>query len=247
MTKFVVVTQGRSGSTLLCNLLDLHPDIRCYQELYLEPNRAMGTAEVNRLNRAYQRMEYRNYKGGHVVCDEMVEYLDSVYSSFEGLATGFKTPYSIAGKLRAMEYLFGGDVKVIRINRRNILRKLISLEFAMHTKKWHRYSWSRAWPDDFKITLNTTVLQARLGRIMATRNGFNRLLIGRQIHEVWYEDFVEDIPGTVMGVTRFIGVPDHEVGESKLRKSLRGDWREHVHNHEEVEKTLKGTIYDKFL
>lgn len=247
MTKFLVVTLGRCGSNLLCDLLNTHPDIRCYQELLVRHFAGNANYEINRLAKGYEDLEYLNYKGDKSSPDHMKEYLDSVYSSSDKQCVGFKAAHiHLHEQVEIQRYMFNGDVKIIDLQRTNLLRYCVSMDFAVNTKKWHRYAWTRVWPKG-KIKMNTEMLVARFENLVRSRKDFNNRMMRCQVYGLTYEEFIKDIKGTVLDVAKFLGVPEREIGESKLRKSLVGDWRQYVENWQEVEKALTGTIFEEFL
>lgn len=230
MTKFLITTQGRAGSTLLASVLDMHPDIRCYHELLLKGVPWMGTGEINRLNKPYAYLEHRNYKDGNTIGKHLEGYLDEVYSSYEGGAVGFKVSYmQLGSRPTAMRYLLDGSIKIVNLNRQNILRSIVSLDFAKHTKRWHRYSWTRVWPD-VKLKLDVNTLEGRIRKFVKERKYFNDKMMGCQMLNLTYEELVEDMQGKFRDVSRFLGVGDADIQEPKVVKSLEGDWREHVKN-----------------
>src|SRR3982751_3669000 len=98
MTKFVILTTQRSGSTVLTRTLDKHPEIFCAGEIFLEakagvhhpewhfsPWRIVGKKQ-SKLNKA---INYINLKLN------AIKHIKAFYADAQGInAKGFKLMYS---------------------------------------------------------------------------------------------------------------------------------------------------------
>ena len=142
-SRFIVLGQGRTGSTLLVQALNSHPAIVGFGEIFNFSEFLNADAEPVQFNiagwstdqaadRALRSSDYQRFLRERVFCNH------------EPLvrAVGFKFHYehvwgndpSLAGYLAADK-----DLRVIHLTRRNRLRTLVSKNLALKTGRWLEY------------------------------------------------------------------------------------------------------------
>lgn len=121
--RFVIYTQGRTGSVLLVSLLNQHPHIRCYGELF-HPNNWRGPLR-SRLFPIFRRYP--------------ILYLQARAIPVRRLTVGFKLLYaqSIATN-RPLWKLYNSGWRVIYLQRRNLLERTLSACMLRITGISHR-------------------------------------------------------------------------------------------------------------
>jgi len=121
-SKFIIFGQGRSGSNLLVDLLNSHPDIYCEREI-------LNNLRVNR-NRRLLRFLINNFP---------YIYINYFLYRFSSQIFGFKL---IVRQLKQYEQLktrlFNGSWKIIHIQRNDILQQTFSSIIANKTGKFKR-------------------------------------------------------------------------------------------------------------
>lgn len=225
-TKFVILGgSGRSGSTLLVQMLDSMPDITCYHELLRIPLVAPLT------------------------------YLRHHSDICETQAFGFKLlPYhltlvqNLSEPIRLLDGLREAGYKFIYLYRDNTLMQVLSDLHSRDSREWHvragyEVNGVRAMPFDIKEIL------WRLDNFSQTNDFVKEFLAREPALAVVYEDDLqnqEDHEATVKRVADFLGVPFH-VPTSSFKKRLPPQIDRIVENYDELVAALSGTQYERFL
>ena len=121
--KFIVFGQSRSGSTLLVELLNSHPDVHCDGELF---NKSEIYIRSRLLLKFFCRFPflYIRYR---------------LRTSFER-AYGFKLFFfQVKSPEKLLKKLSRHGWKIISIRRENIIAQSLSNIIAFETNLWHRY------------------------------------------------------------------------------------------------------------
>jgi len=127
-TRFILIGQARSGSTFLMALLDSHPAIKGFGELF------------------HKELQQRVWQSKNAPAidqdDDPVEYLENniftVYPSHIQVV-GFKlfSYHAIAGRWQKVwSYLQHPELKVIHLTRWNLLNQYLSLKLADRSSVW---------------------------------------------------------------------------------------------------------------
>lgn len=130
-TKFIILGQGRSGSNYLRTLLESHPHIKIFSELFNPKidTRRHGSGEV----------------GPITLNDDPIEYLEHrIYQEYPDhiKAVGFKFFYFHAKNKdwqKVWSYLRNPQVRVIHLKRRNLLDRYLSLQLAKRSDIWQAH------------------------------------------------------------------------------------------------------------
>jgi len=120
-TKFIIFAQGRSGSTLLVDLLNSHPDIHCDDEI---------------LNvKAYHKIRFIKL---YIKARSMVTKLNkkSVYG-FHVKIYQLTDDHLILNPARFLKQLCSDGWIILYLKRNNILRQAVSNELAMQRRIYH--------------------------------------------------------------------------------------------------------------
>ena len=125
---FVILCAGRVGSEFLVSLLDSHPDICCYGEVFtppFEPNEQWFNPYLPDGVKAFTQSEQ----------DDPRLYIAELASGCAGIAVGFKlTNSSIEAHPGSVGTLEG--LQVIRLTRENLLAQHVSGVLAYTTGAW---------------------------------------------------------------------------------------------------------------
>ena len=128
--RFVILSARRSGSNLLCTLVDSHPDALCHHELF-NPRGIFTALDLRDTATPLHDIAARER--------DPVEYLSQVWRYARGNAcVGFKmTPEQHPEILQAV--LEDSGVAKIVLRRNNPLRALVSERIADITGRWEAY------------------------------------------------------------------------------------------------------------
>ncbi|NNV57449.1 sulfotransferase family protein [Limnovirga soli] len=248
MTKFIIFTTPRTGSTLLIKSLDTHPEILCAGEVFF----FKGDIYHTEYKYKFWRLPVIGNKLNYVINYPKIYltlsgFLNKFFASRnDGItARGFKLmhfqTYYTPG---IFSYLKKNDVKVIVLIRKNSLRNTLSDLRARSTKVYHNESGVKtdAIPK-FKIDLN------ELGNKMQQIEGFNKQLenasagLNRKI--VYYEDF-ENWDNTIADLQDYLNVTQMKI-EPVSKKLNPGKLEDMVENYKEMKDWLLARGYEKYL
>lgn len=122
MTKFFISFYERTGSTMLCHMLNKHPDIMCRFELLATP---------------YERItENKSFSKE----DALYEIL-KIYNQDKNKSIGFKFKYPNQYNYypEVTKYLYGNhDIKIIFLYRKNVIKQAISKINQLALTKSHQ-------------------------------------------------------------------------------------------------------------
>lgn len=230
---------GRCGSSVLADLLGQHPGFRW-----------VGEPFENMLP-AYYRMDAR--RRAEAVIGNSLYFRDCRYYGFDSkylpeqhlhpdLAN--KTPAEYVALLDRL-----GFTHYILLDRRNHLRRAISLAIGTQTRLWNtdrsppREARARIDPGRFTSYGREMPLERYFESLEERHGEFRRLLQGHRLLELTYEDDIERDPRTAYHKTcAFLGIAPVPV-EVRLQRLNRRPARELVENFDELERALRGTRY----
>ncbi len=246
MTGFVVLTSPRSGSGWLIDLLNSHPAIVAYPELFHTERRTApdyGAQDLPYFEASLDR-------GRRPRFIDQVAYLSSVYAARPDIrAVGFKLTYVQATANPAVLPLLSlRRVRAVHLVRTNLLAAAISWKLARLTGIYHVRR-AEPVPAD-PVLLDVDGLRAELEErelaIERMRRRLGRLRLPRL--EIAYEALVGRTDETLAPVLRFLGLePDVYRVESELQRAHAGPPLDQLGNPDEVRATLAGTRFEWML
>jgi hypothetical protein len=222
--EFVIFGRGRSGSTMLVEMLDGHPDIACLGEI----------------------LRYRALAP--------LFYLDNCLSGLAAPVRGFKllsyqvrTSCGPSARSRIRERLIDGGVKVLHIRRENLFGHAVSNIYAARRGAYHSTD-ARAGRHR-RIRIEPQELLAWMRGSEDLLRFEEHFLAGMPRHDIVYERDLEPPAARAAahaGVTDFLGVARGSFGV-RLEPVTPRDYRMLILNYGEVEAGLRGTPYAQFL
>ena len=257
-TRFVVLSTQRSGSTWVVDMLDSHPRIVAYSELLNDAGRGRpqwgGAKDMLfwtswREQRVGAAAGATTQAGAREAADGaplLPAYLDEVFRPRPGIdAVGLKVMYDqLAAKPALYRYMREHGVRVVHLQRANLLHVLVSRYVAMASDVFHTRDAPSARAQPVRLDAQTLLAQLRAMRRDTESVQAALTQRGIQTHEVHYEQLVDD-RGRFDALTRFLGV--HAPGAplaSGLRKIVRRPISEMIENHAEVRAALAGTEFE---
>jgi LPS sulfotransferase NodH len=245
-TRFVVLATQRTGSTWLVEMLESHPGIAAYEELFL-PHGARRTTwggDSEFFDSYYARRARRQWPLARVLWS--LRYLEEVYSSPSMEAVGLKLMY---GQLQAYPWLLAyialRRVRVVHLVRTNLLDVILSRKTAEARRQYHAQASDSV--DHVAVHLQTEQLVSQLESLQRSVDTIRRLLrlLPAPCLEVSYEHLT--VGQTALDdVLQFLNVTPKPLS-SRLTKLNRDAKPSLIANYQEVEDALRGTRFECFL
>jgi hypothetical protein len=221
---FVILCMGRTGSTHLQFLLDSHPDVRCFGELF--------TGNAGTLDEVFLTSDFT----------DPVEYVAQLTSGLDEQAVGFKLPM---GSIRAcpgsLRVLDDPGLRIIRLTRGNKLSILVSRRLLATTRVPQSTHGSYG---EATVRLDPRQCVRALAKIEEHDAYLDELADGHPTLHVTYEDLVarRDLDR----LQEFVGVEPTELS-SIFERVRKRSLAETVENWPEIEAVLRGTQFEAFL
>lgn len=202
-TRFFIFGQGRSGTTLLKQLINSHPVVICDGELLNIKDRYITNKYL--LKVAYRLpVSYFNLRATYSKAD--------IYG-FTLLFHQCRNPEKIIRKMNASGW------KIVLLDRENIFEQALSYLTAFKTNYWHR--WNDQQKEVPKIFIPKDELAARLDSLSALKKKENAIMQQVDHLKLVYEKDLsanENWQKTANRVFDFLGVEHHTV-KATLRKT----------------------------
>jgi LPS sulfotransferase NodH len=227
--RFVILFEGRTGSTHLTQLLNSHRHIRARGE----------------------ELRGAGKKGGVDGQIDLVRKNLSFPRLWPIRAVGFKTKlrdvidrHAFANTLRDL------SPKVIHMTRRNVIKHTVSMLNAnrIHeaTRKWNlREQEDIELPPIFIDAAHfEELLQGRIERERDLAEFIARL--GLPVYEIEYDDLLRNEQAVLKGVFDLLGVKNLPT-KSPLKKATSDDLREAIVNYDELRCHFRGTPYESMF
>ncbi|MCA9917730.1 MAG: sulfotransferase domain-containing protein [Anaerolineales bacterium] len=227
--KFIILAQERTGSIWLQRLLDSHPEIECVGELF------NNSAQVRQTIRKVARPIADN--------EPPVPYLNEfVYKAYPApvQAVGFRLFYEHGWHRTWMplwHYLRDEGVKIIHLQRRNLLDRYLSFQLAMRSNIWIKLKDA---PDNHNAPI-----------VLDPQDCFNNIKYSEQLRaeraeffsnnlvlNVAYEDLQADFDGETAVIQQFLGVSPQAL-TAKTKKQTTKQKRELIANYDELRDLVK--------
>lgn len=222
--RFVIFGRGRSGSTLLVDLLNSSSDIYCDSEI---------------LNRPVFSLY------GHIEnCSKM--HPARIYG-FKLLSYQIRSVHKLSDPDAFLDHLVNQlNYKMIFITRKNLLRQTLSKHYAAFRNSWHEKGGQVTRPKmkvDLPLLLKNLDEGYQLGLYEEER-------ISRVDHlPLTYEDDLSEPDRQVKTVNKIADYLDTERFETNtsLRKITSNSYADFIENYEEMAKALAPTRYEIHL
>ncbi|KAJ9564539.1 hypothetical protein OSB04_000505 [Centaurea solstitialis] len=240
---FAIVSMQRSGSGWFETLLNSHVNVSSNGEIFGPKFRRNNvSAVIQTLDRVYN-----------------LDWFTSSSKNECSAAIGFKWMLN-QGLMQYPEeitqYFNDRGVNVIFLLRRNVLRRLVSmlanafdkdakLLNGVHVSHVHSHEEANLL-SKYKPVLNITSLKSDLRGMESTAVKALEYFNSTRHIVIYYEDLMKNPSLNLIEVEDFLKLPRLNLTSQQV-KIHKGPLSEHIKNWEEVNKTLTGTTYEKFL
>jgi hypothetical protein len=236
--RFCVVAPGRTGSTLIFDLANSHPDVQCESNAkqtellsnrFLQPRAFVEARAKLCPARAYGFKVKLNQLARNVTIEPQV-FLQSMHDD---------------------------GWKMIFLTRGNIFRQSLSLALARQTQVWHRVRDSDGTVKNAesggvkteKVELDIKLLLRILDYEELCHDCSKTVLRGIPHLKLEYEDDLftaAQQSATMARVFDYLGLPPHPVSTC-FERTGQDDWRAVLSNAPAVEAALRGTRFEHFI
>lgn len=243
----MVLTTQRSGSSWLVDLLDNHPAITAYAELFRVSDTKVSGYGANAVPNFEVMVGPETFSVSPGLALKRHRYLRGLARAHPAAsAVGFKLMYDQTrdhpGLLGALASL---RARFVHLVRRDALSAVVSFDIASARRQWHYHSGDVV--PDVRVHAETASLLERLQdrdqEIERFRRRLSRLPV--RVHEVAYEDLVARHEAALAGVVEFLGLPRpaRPLRSSLVRPTHRRTI-DLVENRDDLVAVLAGTEYE---
>jgi LPS sulfotransferase NodH len=220
---FIVLAQGRTGSTLLTNLLNSHPQIVCEGEV-------LGAHPEHPVSFLLGRAARFNLKGKLWGCK--AKHYQITRSTYAGTGNEF------------LRYFHDRGWKVIYLYRRNILKTAISTLVGKQRGKW---IYTNSDSNSFSPMPLSFEELSQFVHFRRIQNDTDSLFLNEIPHfTINYEDVLEDYePQGLADLLHYLELEPHPL-TADLRKTSPGSVADSIANWQEL-KPMLSTIVDEDL
>lgn len=230
---------GRTGSTRIRLLLDSHPLALCHGEVFGE-NLSTLTEPGSEAHR--QLLEERTANPADFATAR-------VFEAEEKSAVGFKILYHQLTEAwpELMEALAADkDIRVLHLVRRNGLKRFLSEYFVGTVTRKNLFLKNDKIPALPAVDIPPAVLLSNLESIENQAKRLRGIFCDHPVHELAYEDSLEDNGPALRSVLDFLGLPPAELSVG-IKKILPDDPKALIANFDEVAVVLRGTRFEWML
>ena len=242
-TPFFIAFIGRSGSTHLLHLLNQHPDLKCFNEVF-NPVAFWGK-RGDRLERKIKRLVKKLMGRSRLI----KRYLSMVYHNPSPACRGFqfKIPWDFEAFPEVLQWLkeCNPKVKCIFLYRENNLRGALSLQnFKKIREKHHTANLkqdSDIQVDPLEVDIGWAIQETRR-REKLNKEYCDKLSREIQTYKISYEDLIDNEFGALNTCFEFLGaktISDENFFVHKTRKISTDRIRDYVSNYDELRRRLQ--------
>jgi len=235
--RFVILAAPRTGSNLLCSLLNSHPQILCHHEVF-NPRGIFYALDRRDGSMALATRDERDR--------QPFEFLDRLWkASDDARYVGFKmTSGQHEGIMQQM--LSDSSVQKIVLHRANRVRTYVSQLIAEQTDQWEVYDEAELVRDVPRLRIDVKALRAHAESNASFYSNLEATL--RSSRQSWLEVLYQDLLSrrTHARLLSFLGATPAALAARSVQQN-RIDLRVLVDNFEELAAALEETDYHSEL
>lgn len=241
--KFIVLTRARSSSNFLISLLQSHPRIRAFGEIFPRRKKQIywGYPKYPRSSNILKMRE-----------EEPIKFLDQVvFRKYPPpvSAVGFKLFYdhAQAGEEKQIwEYLYQDkDLKIIHLKRENLLKVCLSYHIAKITNQWivNNENYQK---NNVVVKLDYDECLKLFEETKKSSEEYDSFFNEHQKIEVIYENLLHNSMQETKRIQQFLGVKLERLYSLTLKQN-RGALPERISNYYELKEKFENSPWSKFF
>jgi hypothetical protein len=247
MQRFLVLAGRRSGTTLLVECLDSHPDIECRKDVfsirrrwrYFQVDVKSGLFYPFRTASLQRRIDYILRRR------RLIEsFLAETFAPAGLKAKGIRLSYEQARKYPdVLPWILENNVPVVHLIRENGLKAVVS----HFTAKKRGFAHATSMVERVTLNLPPGELMAFLMKREREVERYRALFRDRPYCEISYESFLVRKDEETRRLLDFLGIDRYIPLTSRLVKQNPDSLREILENYDEIARTLRGTPFEIYL
>lgn len=227
LPSFAILCVGRVGSEHLVSLLDSHPDITCFSELFAP----VWGVEWQRGTLSVPHFALTDH-------ERPMSYWDELTAELETPLAGLKLPWSsIVAHRKSLELIADPEVEIIRLRRRDRVAQYVSAWLALESGVWHSTQGAYH-PRTIKV--DPARCLAALNRISGQEDELDDLARDHRVFRLEYEELVGD--QRLDELQSFLGVEPREL-TSRYERLRERALEDVIENFDELAAALAETPF----
>jgi LPS sulfotransferase NodH len=247
MTKAIILTTQRTGSTFLVESLHSHPEVHCVGEMlaggHIRDSQVPGLVFKSR----YSTKAYRYLTSGAVFPTRM---MDRYFARDDRPVMAFKAMYNQISPPWTLRYLREHtEIRVLHLRRHNLLKQYVS-HALIHVKRddhWDPHTTQPVKPASIVISADDALRYLR--RLRAEHDAHERMFVHHPRLSLTYESMIDGnalATGVARDICNFLGISQQPM-HSKLVKLNPELLREMITNYDEVSRRIRQTEFADLL
>jgi LPS sulfotransferase NodH len=246
---FMITCAARTGSSMLVNLLQSHPDVMCHMEIF-NPKRVEGFSGTYRARLGAEPDLEPRMRTLRTQAPEVFLYK----IAFDGQGrprVGFKFKYE-----ELLQPMFSGaraalmadcDIRIVHLRRRNLLARYLSWWVANHVTGVTMVRQGQPKPAVGPVRLDPAACIADFDRVERHAAFVARMFADHPVLDITYEALTgTDATGEHARLQAFLGVRQHPLKTVIAKLSELSPART-IENYAELENRFRGTPYAHML
>lgn len=242
-TRFIILGRSRTGSNFLRGLLNSHPQVVVYGEIF-QNKKEIGWALPGFSSNARLMREFHQEPVGFVERRVFKKFQPQIR------AVGFKIFYYHAQDeawAPVWEYLRQHrEIKVLHITRRNILRTHLSRKLAMLSDIWVDTSGGASRPKSVRLDYSECLTDFE--QTQKWQQDYAQFFQDHDLLEVVYEDLAADYRPVMKQVLDFLGVEANlELIKPETHKQSQTPLTKAIENYQELKQMFSDSRWASFF
>jgi hypothetical protein len=248
MERFLVLAGRRSGTTLLVECLDSHPEIECRKDVF-SVRRRWRHFQVDVKSGLFYPFRTASFQRRIDFILRRRRLIDSflaeTFAPAPGLkAKGIRLSYEQARKYpEVLPWALENGVRVVHLIRENGLKAVVS----HFTAKKRGFAHATSKVERVILNLPPGEMMAFLIKREREVERYRALFRDRPYCEISYESFLVRKEEETRRLLGFLGVDRFVPLTSRLVKQNTDSLREILENYDEIARTLRGTPFESYL
>jgi LPS sulfotransferase NodH len=240
--KFLIYGLPRTGSNLICGILEKHKAISCHGEvfnagrIFCNLKNSQGDA-ILKIFRQYNPLYFLKLAIWHN------DYSESVK------AVGFKALYNqLENFVYLKEYIFGlEDLKIIFLRRKNYLERIYSELLALQNNQWTLQNEEER--DQRKLNIPFEKCKFLFEKEENFYINTLKILEAKNLPylEIYYEDLNKNLRNEINKITRYSNLEDCNNLDTNLKKQNIKKLSEVIENYQDLKQSFANTKWELFF
>ncbi len=248
-TKFIILGSARTGTNYLQTLLSSHKSIRVFGEIFMVSSLRRNPSALIRPAHFLESDVFNKYPkrisavGFKLMYTHARYGLDGIYNSGLAIFTSYERK-RLESVWRYLEK--HREIKIIHLQRRNIVRTAVSLLRARQTNQWALRHSEKPSQTSGRIELSREFLEAFHRDLGSKRAACEASFAGHAVFEVYYEDLVTDRNRELDRIMDFLGVERQHLSTPLVKQNTRS-MRDAIADFEHLRNSVEGTRFEHML